>query len=233
MAGHMSAIFCQGMSWHTYLNLEKDLIEIARYVALDKEHSGVWSEKIAQALLLTGSTVDSFFSEMRRSPVLPQSKLLSDLQQNPLPNIGQYREVYEPIYKLSGVEVRASYGLGDYGTIRPFQPFAPQSNPQWWNDYNDVKHGFFQSMDKGTLDNLVHALGALFALNVIHKDSQQYLLSIGIVNVGHFDGKRSFPGGVHDWWQYFKDSFTGFRGFSNFEAWATSEVFTYRFPNVT
>jgi len=227
----MSAIFRQGMSWHTYLNLEKDLIEIARYVALDKEHSGVWSEKIAQALLLTGSTVDSFFSEMRRSSYLPQSKLLNDLQQNPLPNIGQYREVYERIYKLSGVEVRASYGLGDYGTIRPFQPFAPQSYPQWWNDYNDVKHGFFQSMDKGTLDNLVHALGALFALNVIHKDSQQYLLSIGIINVGAFDTKIRYWRNGKSSWPYFKDSFTGFRGGSSLEAWVMSEVFTHRFRN--
>lgn len=228
----MSAIFQQGMSWHTYLNLERDFIDITRYVALDKDHDKVWSEKIAQLLLLTGSTVDSFFNEMRGSPALPQSKLLSDLQQNPEPNIGNYRDVYEPTYKLSGVELKVSYGLGDYGMINPFRPFEPRSNPEWWNAYNEVKHGFFQSIREATLDKLVHALGALFALNVIHKDSQQYLLSIGVIDVGHFDRKRIFPGGVEDWWGYFKDSFVGFRGSSNFEAWATSEVFTYRFPNV-
>jgi hypothetical protein len=57
----MSRIFERGMAWHTYLNLEKDFTDTIRYVALDVNNRTVWSEKLAQQLLLTGSILDSIF----------------------------------------------------------------------------------------------------------------------------------------------------------------------------
>lgn len=68
-------------------------------------------------------------------------------------NIGDYREVYEPIYQLSGVQLEAHYGLTCYDKVTPFQPFVPRNNPRWWDAYNEVKHAFFQNMNRGTLDN--------------------------------------------------------------------------------
>lgn len=227
----MSGIFQRGMSWHTYLNLEKDFIDVTRYVALDKNHGGVWSEKIAQLLLLTGSTVDSVFNEMRISPFLEQYEPVIELRQNSKPNIGNYRDVYDPIYHLSSVELRAQYGLADYGMISPFQPFALKNKLEWWEAYNDVKHGFFQKMHKGTLDNVVHALGALFALNVLHKDSQQYLATVGAIHVGDADRKMRFLKNGRDIWNYLKGSYIGRWGGTSFGAWATSEVFIYVFRN--
>ncbi len=169
------------MAWHTYRNLENDLVDVTRYVALEKENGRTYSEKMAQLLQLVGSTVDSLFNEMRTSPSLAKEKGVADLQQNPEPNIGHYREVYEPIYQLSTVGVLATHGLTNYGTIRPFDPFLPKQYPPWWDAYNDIKHGFFENWRKGTLDNLVHAVGALFALNVLHKDAQFYLLDRGVM----------------------------------------------------
>jgi len=217
------------MAWHTFRNLEKDFIELTRYVALDRKNSGVWSERIAQLLLVTGSTVDSVFSEMRHCALLPRSKALADLQDNSLPNIGNYRDVYEPVYQLSGVEVYARYGLTDYGAVRPFHPFVPQNNPQWWNAYNDIKHGFFQDMTKGTLDNLVHALGALFTLNVLHKDSQRYLLKTDIIQEGDFGGDLRLREHFVTRWDYFKNSFIGQPSNISWDAWASSEIFLHRF----
>lgn len=217
------------MSWHTYLNLEKDFIDITRYVALDRNNSGVWSEKIAQLVLLTGSAVDSVFNEMRKSSLLPQIKPIVELLQNPEPHIGNYREVYEPIYKLSGVELIASHGLTNYGKIIPFQPFAIKKNPAWWDAYNEIKHGFFQNMRKGTLDYLVHALGALFTLNVLHKDSQQYLATIGVIDMGVFDRMLSYRFGGSEKWGFLKNSYVGLRGDKSMDAWATSEVFCHLF----
>ena len=176
-----SNIFHRGMAWHTYQNLEKDFIDVTRHVALEKENDGAYSEKIAQLLQLTGSTVDSLFFEMRTSPSLAQEKGVADLQQNPEPNIGQYREVYEPIYQLSQVKLDARHGLTNYGTIKPFNPFLPKQYPQWWDAYNEIKHEFFRNWRRGTLGNLVHALGALFILNVLHKDAQLYLLQRGVI----------------------------------------------------
>jgi len=229
----MSDIFQRGMSWHTYLNLERDFIDITRYVALDRNHAGVWSEKISQLLLLTGSTVDSSFKEMGVSSFLDKFKPVIELQQKPEPNIGDYREAYDPIYQLSGVELRVRYGLADYGKINPFQPFAPKNNPAWWNAYNDVKHGFFQSMDKGTLDNLVHALGALFALNILHMDSKKYLSNTGLIRVGYLDRMMIVPMDRSGIWNYLKNSYIGSRCGAAFDCWVNSAVFLHVFREDT
>jgi len=233
MMSLMSDIFQQGMSWHTYLNLERDFIDVTRYVALDRDNGGVWSERIAQLLLLTGSTVDSVFYAMRTSTYLPQTEPIDDLRRNLEPHIGNYRDAYEPIYQLSGIELRARYGLSDYGVIMPFQPFAANINPRWWEDYNDAKHEFFQEMCKGTLDNLVHALGALFALNVLHMDSKKYLANTGLIQIGYLGRKMILPMDRSGIWNYLKDSFIGSRCGPAFDCLVNSEVFLHVFRKDT
>jgi hypothetical protein len=225
------------MAWHTYQNLEKDFIDVSRYVALEKKNDGAYSERIAQLLQLTGSTVDSLFFEMRTSPSLAKQKGVADLQQNPEPNIGQYREVYEPIYQLSQVELVAHHGLTNYGTIRPFNPFLPKQYPEWWDAYNEIKHEFFQNWRRGTLGNLVHALGALFTLNVLHKDAQFYLLRRGVIMpvTGHANATY-LPTSLSTYsldpfrvWNVMKRSFIGLPNNATYGAMAFSEVFAHSF----
>lgn len=239
-----SDIFRRGMAWHTYRNLEKDFIDVTRYVALEKKNDEAYSERIAQLLQLTGSTVDSLFFEMRTSSSLAKQKGAADLQENPEPNIGQYREVYEPIYQLSQVKLDARHGLTNYGTIKPFNPFLPKQYPEWWDAYNEIKHEFFQNWRRGTLGNLVHALGALFILNVLHKDAQLYLLQRGvIVPVTGYADSTHLPTSLS---RYSLDpfhvaglmsrSFIGLPSNVAYGAMAFSEVFAHSFrsdPNVT
>ena len=217
------------MAWHTYRNLEKDFIDVTRYVALEKKNRGVWSEKITQLLLLTGSIVDSVFNQMRQSHLLPQNKDLSRLRAKDKPTVEHYREVYEDIYQLSTVELTVHHGLTYFGSIRPFDAFGREKTPPWWNAYNSVKHGFFQHMRKGKLDHLVHALGGLFALNVLHKDSQQYLLKIGALQMGDFDKRFVYWRDPKRGWDAVKNSFLGLHGDVAWDAWVTSEIFLHRF----
>ena len=58
-------IFHRGMAWHTYQNLEKDFIEVTRFIALEKENGGAYSEKMAQLLLLVGSISQLALEEYR------------------------------------------------------------------------------------------------------------------------------------------------------------------------
>ncbi|MGD0177078.1 MAG: hypothetical protein ABSC50_09675 [Candidatus Bathyarchaeia archaeon] len=225
-----SMIFHRGMAWHTYRNLEQDFIEVTRYVALEKENGGAYSERIAQLLLLVGSTVDSVFFEMRTSPSLDGKNGVDELRQNAEPNIGQYREVYEPIYQLSTVGVLAHHGLTNYGTIKPFDPFLPKQSPPWWNAYNDIKHEYYQNWRKGTLDNLVHALGALFALNILHKDAQYYLLQRQVIlMVSGYDEKQIYNFPPLQMYRLMSKSFIGLPHDISWGASASSEVFYHYF----
>jgi hypothetical protein len=231
----MSNIFERGMAWHTFLGLEKDLIATTRYVALAPENGATWSEKIAQLLLLVGSTVGSVFNEMRKSPLLPQTKTVTNLKKKDEPNIIDYREAYEPTFLLSGVEVQAHHGLTNYGVIKPFEAFLHKNSPDWWSAYNDVKHEFFANVSKGTLNNLVHSLGGLFVLNALHKDSQQYLVRRGIIRVGEAISLLTYQPGYDEAWNEISGSFIGVAGNLSYDYWISSEIFHHVFrkdPNV-
>jgi hypothetical protein len=225
----MSNIFERGMAWHTYLGLERDLIETTRYVALAPENSATWSTKIAQLLQLVGGSVDSVFNEMRKSSFLPQTEPVTKLRDKAEPNIADYREVYEPIFLLSGVEVQAHHGLTNYGVIKPFEAFLRKSSPDWWGAYNEVKHEFFENVRKGTLNNLIHALGGLFVLNVLHKESQRYLLRMGTIQMGKFDRRMAYWPNDEQSFEHIKTSYVGIPDNVTWDVWATSEIFLHRF----
>lgn len=178
--------------------------------------------------MLTGSKVDNVFREMRASLLLPETSPLIALRKKPKPNIEDYRKAYEPIYRLSAVEVTAAHGLTNYGRIKPFDPFLPKKYPAWWQAYNRVKHGSYEDMCDGTLDNLVHAVGALFVLNVIHKDSQYYLLQRQVILPvpGYRDEPVRFPA---QFWNIMQKSFVGLPGDVSYGAIAHSEVFSHAF----
>jgi hypothetical protein len=182
----MSDPFERGNAWFMYSKLERDFLDTTSYVALKTAHGGVWSEKFGELLIRTGDLVDSFFRLMVDSRSLDNEKPVQSLRAkisgeqkrdpNWFPKISDFRTTFDPIFLLSGVEVEANYGLTEYGIVTPFKDFDKQS-PQWWEPYNKVKHEIFQEMEnKATLENSINALASLFVLNILHKESQRYVV---------------------------------------------------------
>jgi len=178
--------FERGKSWFMYSRLEREFIDTTSYVALETVHDNVWSERFGDILVRTGDLVDSFFRLMIDSKSLDNEQSVTNLrakiererQADPkwFPKISDFRTTFEPIFKLSNVEVEADYGLTYYGKLQPFKSFDNQ-NPPWWDPYNKVKHEIFQEIEKkATLENAINALAALFVLNILHKESQRYLI---------------------------------------------------------
>lgn len=182
----MSDPFERGNAWFMYSKLERDFLDTTSYVALETVHGSVWSEKFGELLTRTGDLVDSFFRLMINSKSLDGEKPVQSLRarisaekkKNPdwFPKISDFRATFDPVFLLSGVEVEADYGLTYYGKLIPFKDFDKQ-NPSWWEPYNKVKHEIFQEMEKkATLENSINALASLFVLNILHKESQRYLV---------------------------------------------------------
>lgn len=172
----------RGKTWFMYSELEREFIETIPYVALESVHENVWSEKYAGLLVRIGDMVDSFFRLMLVSKSLEKEKTVKELRGRKAkktgwyPTINDFRTTFDPIFELSSVEVRAEYGLTNYGKLRPFENFDKKS-PSWWEPYTKVKHEFFQEMEKkATLGYTLNALASLFVLNILHKESQQYLI---------------------------------------------------------
>ncbi|UCE96823.1 MAG: hypothetical protein JSV51_04340 [Candidatus Bathyarchaeota archaeon] len=193
--------FERGKAWFLYSKLEDDFIRTTPYVALESVHSNVWSERFGELLARTGDLVDSFFRLMVNSKSLDNEipiknlrvKIIKEQETNPnwFPKINDFRATFNPIFQLSSVEVEADYGLTYYGRLQPFKGFDKQG-PSWWNPYNKVRHEIFEQIEKkATLENAINALASLFALNILHKESQGYLIKYQ--NVIVCDYMKSMP----------------------------------------
>lgn len=187
-----------------FTKLEKDFIDTTSYVAFEAAHSSVWSERFGELLTRTGDLVDSFFRLMIDSKSLDaetsvenlRAKILTEQKKNSswFPKIDDFRIAFEPVFHLSSVEVEADYGLTYYGKLHPFNCFDKQS-PSWWEPYNKVKHEIFEQIEKkATLENAINALASLFVLNILHKESQKYLVWYTDIISGKYLPKSS----LHD-----------------------------------
>lgn len=184
--------FERGKAWFMYNRLEREFIETTSYVALETYHGNVWSEKFGELLVRIGDLVDSFFRFMVNSKSLDNEKTVKELRKTIRkkpkwnPDIIDFRTTFNPIFHLSSVEVEADYGLTNYGKLHPFKDFGKKS-PLWWDAYNKVKHEIFEQIEKkATLENTINALAGLFVLNILHKESQEYLIKYQNVIVGDY-----------------------------------------------
>ena len=119
------------------------------------------------------SSVNSVESgKARECNIFDHEQGIQELRKEKEPNISDYREFFEGYYKLSGAEVKIIPNGVLYKSYFPFEAFNSNSSPNWWFSYNKIKHEWYDSLEEnGTLINVVEALGGLFILNVLHKDS--------------------------------------------------------------
>lgn len=178
--------FERGKVWFLYRKLEREFIETTSYVALETIHENVWSEKFGELLIRMGSSVGSFFNLMINSKSLDKEKTVTKLRDTIKekrqkksdwsPTITYFRKAFNSVFQLSSVDVEASYGLTNYGKLKPFRDFERKA-PSWWEAHNKLKHEFYQKLEeRAILRNAINALVGLFILNILHKESQRYLI---------------------------------------------------------
>lgn len=179
--------FSRGKTWYTFKYLEDVLTNISTYITFSKKNEDTWSEELASFLILSGSSVDTFFRNMVKCPylknnekVIKQEKHIKKRDEeggSSYWGIDDYRTALEPIYEFSKNTIRVPFGLDNYGEITPFEKFGKKQPPAWWTAYNKMKHDYYASIKEyATLDNSICCLGGLLILNSLHKCSQEYLV---------------------------------------------------------
>jgi hypothetical protein len=74
-------------------------------------------------------------------------------------NIDNYRDCITAHCTLAADEVSISrYGL----KFKPWDAWSRGVNPDWWREYNDVKHYRHLKFDKANLENVANAISGLF-----------------------------------------------------------------------
>jgi hypothetical protein len=86
----------------------------------------------------------------------------------PKPNrtITRWKQHLETTYRVSRLKVLVPR-LGDF--ICPFAEFAEDNgSPEWWKNYNSIKHNRGEEFHKANLITALNMLGGLLILNIIH-----------------------------------------------------------------
>lgn len=186
-----------------YLNFENDFLDFIKYVPLDEKHDDVWSLKLANQLLLIGSSIDSFLKYLMPEGIEYTTKKYYDtygsnicgnhaylmnlgrsvnLHRNDRTNMSTFRFIFEECDELSK---RTVYVLRNKKQINPFKKWGKDQAPDWWKVYTKIKHDKFKNRKKATLDIVLGALAALFLLNVNSFENRPYLATNGVIKEIH------------------------------------------------
>ncbi len=167
------------LHWNYFLALERDLESISRYVEFCPDNLNTYSIELAHLLFSAASEADTL-----------AKCICTILDPNARSgNINEYRDV------IKAAEENETYGFGPSKTgkpdilqethkqrlsalnvyipryslqLTPWESWAQNQNPDWWNSYNKVKHERNQHFNKATLSNAVNALAGLLAVNYVH-----------------------------------------------------------------
>lgn len=161
------------------MDLERQFIDFLNYVPYLDGNENVYSFRLMNLILAIGAHVDSAFKEMFRCPVFSKKypeilKRVNDVKAT----ITDYREL-EKEYCLSKREV-VFKRLPERENVLPFQQFESSKSPEWWTDYNEIKHEFSLNFKKANLKSVKDALAGAFLLNVVHKPAILRLFEYGV-----------------------------------------------------
>lgn len=182
--------------WQTYIQIEKEVLELAKFIYFTDEcndaHLNVYSPYIADLLVRVCVEIEAISKELyfrlngdtRRGDV----SLMFDTD---------CLKSIDLSYKTSKKTVHVICSLFNFvkdenKVFRPLKEAHKRSGNAWEKAYQSVKHDRYRSLKKGTIKNLIRALGALYLLNVYYR-SQTFMVKFNdIYNFDYSFGSSVF-----------------------------------------
>lgn len=134
--------------WRYYLSLEKDFIQLTRYVGLYEENFNVFSDEIHKQLISVGVEFENI------------SKKICEILGINLPDRANITHFSQWIPQKE-IKVITIYSLSQF-ILLPFKIENGDAQWKWWNNYNSIKHNRLFNYKEVTFKNLLDALSALF-----------------------------------------------------------------------
>lgn len=172
--------------WQTYLNLEKEMIEVSRYIFITYEitvrHNGTettqsydvqlntFSPHLADLLVRCCVQIEAISKELYHANGGTKERgdktLLFDEDCLKLIDIKWETHnkkvlVVAPFFNLTKDENRV---------LRPLKEAHKRGGTYWSKAYQAVKHDRFASLKHGNVKAVLHALAALYLLNVYYRN---------------------------------------------------------------
>lgn len=171
----------QNLFFPIYKQLEKELCELSYYISFDKKQLNVYSIKISDLLLRTVSEIENISKELCKKENIKFYDKKRHIRK--FVNFNEYIDKLEEKYLLSKKLVdfkldNANKNIYD-SKLTPFfkdKEIKGKSTKifSWYFAYNKIKHDRIKFFKHANLNNLIHALAALFLLNIYYLDKVFY-----------------------------------------------------------
>jgi hypothetical protein len=139
--------------WNYFLALERDLETTSRYIEFIEANFKTYSIELAHLLLASSSEIDVVIKSLC-ALIAPGEKR---------ENIDDYRNI---IKSHLPEFIDESIFINRYGiSLKPWDNWLGEVNPNWWRSYNKVKHERDIYFDQANLENVIRSMGALLITN--------------------------------------------------------------------
>jgi len=174
--------------WNYFLTLDDDAAKFSRYVEFSGSNFATYSIELARILMAASSEVDAVAKLLCKK--IDSTK---DAE-----NILHYRAIIMGAFpRVATFDVLIQrFGL----TFRPWQNWGSGRSPDWWQDYNLVKHERNINFSKANLSNALHSIAALYVLllyyykeeadnGLLYPNPSMYFVSHDIVTLRGADSR--------------------------------------------
>ena len=158
--------FCK-RHWEYYLVLEKDFLEVERYVAFDLGDNYLYNNQ---------NVTDNGNSECFSNEFIKQYQaicseidvILKSICKENNSNANKMEQYTSEILNIWSGIIQQKVKMKDI-ELQPFLNWSSQpqyKSPDWWTPYNKVKHERLSNYKKANLKNTLNALAALYILEL-------------------------------------------------------------------
>lgn len=158
--------------WAVYKNLERETLELSNQIHFDDAQLNIYSIKIADLLIRCSVEIEAIskdlYDRLGGPPAANETDLYFDTD---------CLQLLENKWLLSKKRLilSAANFYFESENNRIISPLAKAyrrgtSGSKWKQAYQAVKHNRVKNLKYGNIKNLLHALGALFMLNIYYKD---------------------------------------------------------------
>jgi len=216
--------------------MEADFVHFMDFVPYTNQNKAIYSPKLLAMILQICGYIDTVFKEMAKFKSIRKIPMCEKINSLERQNYRSYditlaRDAFETIYNLSinngGKLIAKLDWVGDK-ELTPFSNFAQNRSPQWWYDYNNLKHNWASTIRRANMDNALEALAGAFLLNAVHYPSIRHLWKLGIlkpiVKSGNEFAETYLPEKVFD--DILKKSVSSLKSF-NYSHMVETELFLY------
>lgn len=185
--------------WQVYLNLEKEVLELADAIYINDAQQEVFSMRIADLLIRTVIEIEAIAKELylaNEGAAMPDEDMYFDTVC--MAHLNGLWNLDDKVVQV--VSPNIYFEKDENKVLRPLHKAHKRgtSSADWNKAYQAVKHNRVKELSKGNIKNLLHGLAALFVLNLYYRDEKfTSLSSQDKSNVNRSFGSKLFAVKIH------------------------------------